>query len=151
MVRGITEVRAVIRALEGDIALVEVPDGGCGRCHEEGGCGGHHLTQALCGAPKVYRVANPSGLKIGDEVTLGISAKAVWVGANFAYAMPVLALLAGAMLGAFFHGDTGAIAGGVVGLVAAWLVLRWKMRQRLENQDFQPQIVSPLVQHEMRR
>ena len=151
MVREITEVRAVIRALEGDIALVEVPDGGCGRCHEEGGCGGHHLTQALCGDPKIYRVANPFGLKIGDEVTLGISAKALWSGANFAYALPVLALLVGAMLGAFFHGDSGAMVGGVFGLVAAWLVLRWKMRQGLENPDFQPQIVPSVVQHEMMR
>lgn len=152
MVKDNSEVRAVIRALEGDVALVEVQGGGCGRCHEEGGCGGHHLTQALCSAPKTYRVANPAGLKVGDEVTLGIASRAVWIGASFAYALPVLVLLAGAMIGAFIHDNGGAILGGVIGLFTAWLILRWKVRHGLENSDFQPQIVTPdSIQHEMRR
>lgn len=147
-----TEVRAVIRALDGDIALVEVQQGGCGRCHEEGGCGGHHLTQALCTEPKVYRVANPTGLQIGDEVMIGIPDRAVLIGANFAYVIPVLALIGGAFLGMSVHGDVGAILGGLGGLLLAWSLMRWKMRQGTGNKDFQPRIItSDLIQQETRR
>lgn len=145
-----TEVRAVVKALEGDIALVEIKQGGCGRCHEEGGCGGHHLTQALCSAPKIFRVYDSYGVAIGDEVILGLPARSVVFGANLAYVFPVFALLAGALLGSFFHGDRGAILGGFFGILLSWAFMRWKMRPGLENPDFQPKILN-LVQQERRR
>ena len=68
-----TTIRATVRSLDGDEALVEVELGGCGRCHEKGGCGGQQLTQMLCSGPKNYRVANPYGARVGDQVTVAIT------------------------------------------------------------------------------
>ncbi|OQA33944.1 MAG: SoxR reducing system protein RseC [Betaproteobacteria bacterium ADurb.Bin341] len=138
-----TQVRALVRALDDGTALVEVQGGGCGRCHESGGCGGHHLTQVFCGAPRTYCASNPFGAQVGDEVMVGIPARAVFVGATLAYTLPVLALLLGALTGMAFGGDMGAMLGGGLGLVLAWFFVRYKARSGAGNPDFRPQILAP--------
>ena len=62
-------VRAIVREINQADALVEIEQGGCGRCHEPGGCGGQQLTQMFCSTPKTYRVANEIGAGVGDRVT----------------------------------------------------------------------------------
>lgn len=142
-----TEIRAVVRSLDGEFAVVEVELGGCGRCHETGGCGGQHLTQALCTSPKTYRVANPLGAAIGDAVQVGIPDGAVRYSANLAYGVPILGVFAGALLGMQLYGDSGAIVGGLLGLLVAWLIVRNTARSGVENPRFQPQIISPRSNH----
>jgi len=144
-----TQVRALVRALEGDEALVEVLGVGCGRCHEPGGCGGHYLTQALCGAPTTYRAANPVGAQVGEEVLVGVPARAVLIGATLAYTLPVLVLLLGALAGMALGGDIGAMLGGGFGLASAWLFVRYKGRLVAGNPHFRPQILaSGSTQHQ---
>lgn len=135
-------IRAVVRALEAGEVLVEVEQGGCGRCHEKGGCGGQHLTQMLCAGPKTYRVGNPGGVAVGETVTVAIAAGAVRHSANLAYGLPILALIVGAMLGLQVGGDPGAMAGGAAGLIAAWLFARHRMRVGAGNNSIRPYIVS---------
>lgn len=142
-----TEARAVVRSLDGEFAIVEIQHGGCGRCHEKGGCGGQHLTQAFCGSPKAFRVANTTGVKVGDEVTLGIPAGAIRYSANLVYGLPIAGVFIGAFLGMRYAGDPGAMLGGLVGLVAAWLIIRAKAHAKAGNSEFQPQIISPTSIH----
>jgi len=137
-----TEIRAVVRALDGDEAIVEVAGGGCGRCHEKGGCGGQQLTQMLCGSAKTYRAANAAGARVGDEVTLGIPAGAVRYSANLAYGLPLVGVIGGALAGTAFNGEPGAMLGAVIGLLAAWAFMRYRARRPLEKLAIRPQIVS---------
>lgn len=139
----ITEIRAVVRALDDGVAFVEVEQGGCGRCHEKGGCGGQHLTQAFCSGPKSYRVANPGNVQVGDRVTVGIPAAALRYSANLAYGLPLLGVIAGAAAGMHWFGDRGAMLGGAIGLFVAWLLIRFRARAGLENPQMQPKIISP--------
>ena len=139
----ITEIRAVVRSLEGELAIVEVEQGGCGRCHEKGGCGGQHLTQAFCSSPRTYRVGNPGSARVGDQVTIGIPASALRYSANLAYGIPIVGIFAGAAAGMTLYGDTGSILGGLAGLVLAWLLIRYKSRTGLLNPEYQPKIISP--------
>ena len=81
-------VRAIVREINQADALVEVEQGGCGRCHEPGGCGGQQLTQMFCSTPKTYRVANEIGAGVGDRVTIAIAADSVRRTANLAYVQP---------------------------------------------------------------
>ncbi len=141
------EIRAVVRSFDGDFALVEVEQGGCGRCHEPGGCGGQQLTKAFCGSPKRYRVKNLPGIQIGEQVTIGIPQGAVRFSANLVYVLPVVAIFIGALLGMRYAGDPGAMAGGLIGLIAAWLIIRTKARSKTGNPEFQPQIISPTSIH----
>lgn len=142
MEEGASTVRAIVRACEGEEAVVEVEQGGCGRCHEKGGCGGQHLTQMFCSGPRTYRVLNPDGLTVGTAVTVVISAGAVRRSANLAYALPLAVLIAGALAGAQLGGDPGAMLGAATGLFGAWAFARLKVRQGIGNSGLRPYIVS---------
>ncbi|HZX32692.1 MAG TPA: SoxR reducing system RseC family protein [Rhodocyclaceae bacterium] len=138
----ISTIRGTVRAVDGQEAVVEVEQGGCGRCHEEGGCGGQHLTQMLCAGKKTYRVDNPCGAVVGDSVTIAIAAGAVRRSANLAYGLPLVAVIVGAVAGMQLGGDPGAMVGGSLGLFAAWLTMRRVSAPGAGNSDVRPYIIS---------
>ena len=135
-------VRAVVRAVDGESALVEVEQGGCGRCHEEGGCGGQQLTQMFCSGPKSYRVTNAVGAMIGDRVKIAVAPGSVRRTANLAYILPLTVAIAGAVIGMPFGGDIGAIVGSVCGIFAAYLYILFRTRQGAGNMAEGPHIIS---------
>lgn len=142
MAEETSTIRAVVRGLDGQQALVEVEQGGCGRCHEKGGCGGQHLTQMFCGGARSYRVENTVNAEIGDHVTVAIAAGSVRRTANLAYGAPLLALIAGALLGTSLAGNLGAMLGAACGLVLAVLYIRIRTRGGAESLANRPYIVS---------
>jgi sigma-E factor negative regulatory protein RseC len=135
-------VSAVIRALDGKEALVEVEAGGCGRCHEKGGCGGQQLTQMFCASPKTYRVSNNLGLDIGDRVTLAIAAGSVRRTANLAYGVPLTATIIGAALGTLLAGDFGGILGAAVSFALSLFYVRMRSHDASGKFSERPYIVS---------
>ena len=135
-------VRAIVREISQADALVEVEQGGCGRCHEAGGCGGQHLTQMFCSTPKTYRVTNEIGAGVGDRVTIAISAGSVRSSANLAYVLPLTATIAGAVLGMFLGDDPGAILGALAGLFLAFLHIRRRAAADNGFSAIHPHIVS---------
>ncbi len=137
-----TTVRAIVLEIDQADALVEVEQGGCGRCHEAGGCGGQHLTQMFCSTPRTYRVANEIGARIGDRVTIAISAGSVRRSANLAYVLPLTATIAGAVLGMFLGDDQGAMLGAAAGLFIAFLHARRRVAADTGTSAIRPQIIS---------
>lgn len=135
-------IRARVVALEGAMAEVEVAQGGCGRCHETGGCGGQQLTQIFCSGPRYYRVANPLGAQVGEQVTLGVPDGALGRSANLAYGLPVAALIVGAIIGAALAGDPGAMLGAAGGLVAAFVFVIYRSRRSTVAAAENPVIIS---------
>lgn len=135
-------IRAVVRALDGQNALVEVEHGGCGRCHEKGGCGGQQLTQMFCSGPKIYQVDNTIGAAIGDRVTIAVPPGSVSYSANLAYILPLTVTIAGAALGSPLGGDAGAILGAIAGLIASFLYIRFHSRCNAGNSAGRPHIIS---------
>lgn len=138
----VSTVRAVVRAFDAGDVLLEVEQGGCGRCHEKGGCGGQNLTQMFCSGPKAYRLRDPGGLSVGDRVKVAIAAGAVRRSANLAYGLPLAGLIGGAVVGMQVAADAGAMAGGAAGVLLAWLLVRNRVRAHTGNPEFQPYIVS---------
>ena len=124
------------------MALVEIEQGGCGRCHEAGGCGGQSLTQMMCGGAKQYRVANDIGAVVGDRVNVAIAAASVRQGANLGYVLPLTASIAGAVLGMQLGNDPGAMLGGMAGLVGAFLYVRQRMARGAGFSANRPHIIS---------
>lgn len=137
-----TTIRAVVRALEGERALVEVEAGGCGRCHEEGGCGGQQLTQMFCSGPKTYLADNPLGARVGEQVTIAIAAGTVRQVANLAYGVPLTATIGGALLGMQWGGDLAAMLGAGSGLALAIAYIRWRNANPSGNFSARPHIIS---------
>ena len=137
-----TTVRAVVHALDGKDAFVEVDQVGCGRCHEEGGCGGQQLTQMFCTGQKTYRVENTIGAAVGDKVSIAIAPGSVRRTANLAYGVPLAATIGGAALGATFGGDLAAVLAAGVGLTLAFLYVRFRARGDTGNPAERPHIIS---------
>ncbi|MBP9714712.1 MAG: SoxR reducing system RseC family protein [Sterolibacterium sp.] len=125
------ENRGIVRRVEGDQVEVEVRplSGGCGRCHEEGGCGSHLLNESL--RPRqlsVYRLHNTINARVGDSVILQVAEGAVLRAALWAYLLPVLLLIAGTAVGRLLSppGDERApLLGAAAGLLLGLLVLRF--------------------------
>lgn len=135
-------IRAVVRAVNGDQAVVEVEHGGCGRCHEKGGCGGQHLTQMFSSGPRTYYVDNRAGASIGERVTVAIAADSVRRTANLAYGVPLVATLIGAALGTQVGGDLGAMFGAGIGLLFSVFYVRFRSPDHSGNFPDRPYIIS---------
>lgn len=142
MESGQTTVRGVVRALDGADALVEVEQGGCGRCHEEGGCGGQQLTQMFCSSPKTYRVENVIDAAVGDRLVIGITSASVRKTASLAYGTPLVSTIAGAALGSSFGGDGGAILGAAIALPLSFIYIHFYAKGAAGNSIERPHIVS---------
>ena len=115
--------------------------GGCGRCNENGGCGGVSIAQPLCSKPKTLLVPNRFGVQMGDKVLVAIPDALLSQGVTRAYLIPLLLLFAGSILGGallpviapiqwLVSSDIGAIAGAGVGLIAAWAQLQRSQRSQ---------------------
>lgn len=135
-------IQAIVRSLDGKWVHVEVEQGGCGRCHEKGGCGGQHLTQMFCSGPKTYRVENTIGADVGDRVKIAVAVGSVSRTANLAYILPLTATIAGAALGATFGSDLSAMVGAGIGLGAAFLYVIARSHRNTGNLTERPHIIS---------
>lgn len=135
-------IQAVVRQVDCLNAVVEVEHGGCGRCHEKGGCGGQQLTQMFCSGQKTYRVENSMGARVGERVTVAVSAGSVRRTANLAYGLPLLATIAGAVGGTSLNGDAGGMIGALLGLVLSFLYIRFRARRDIESLSGHPHIIS---------
>ncbi|MBL8427812.1 MAG: SoxR reducing system RseC family protein [Dechloromonas sp.] len=135
-------IRGIVRSLDGTNALVEVEQGGCGRCHEEGGCGGQQLTQMFCSGLKTYQADNAIGAVVGDRVVVATPPGSVRRTANLAYGIPLLGTIGGAMVGMQLAGDIGGIAGALAGLMGAFGYIRFHTKRNTGNSLGRPHIVS---------
>lgn len=142
MGKQVSTIRGVVRALDRREAIIEVEQGGCGRCHEEGGCGGQQLTQMFCAGSKIYRADNPDGVQVGEKVDVVIAAGAIRHGANVAYVLPLLGLMGGAVLGMQIAGDAGAMIGGTTVMFLSWFLTRQHVRAGSGNLENRPYIIS---------
>ena len=118
------EAKGVIVALEGEYALVQVDQSGCGRCHEVDGCGGNPLNKLFGETSRRFRVMNPGNSVVGDCVTLVMAEGSIRRGAVQAYVLPLIGLFTGAFLGLALAGEPGAMLGALTGLFIAVLILR---------------------------
>ncbi len=142
MAQGGSTVCGVVRAVHGRQAEVAVDEGGCGRCHEAGGCGGQNLGRMFAGAPRTYRVDNSLGVAVGERVTIAIAAGSVRRAANLAYGVPLLAAIAGALVGNALLGDPGSIGGALLAFAGALLHVRRRSRGIAGYLAGEPHIVS---------
>lgn len=134
------DAQGTIAGVDGDYAIVHMDETGCGRCHEQGGCGGNNLGQMFCSTPRTFRVLNPGKASVGDRVRVAIADGAVRRSAVYAYGFPLLALFIGALGGAAFAGEPGAIFGAFGCLFAAWFLLRRAQLRSKPDQRFQAYI-----------
>jgi len=130
--------------IEGDFAWIESERrSSCGGCTAHEGCGTGVIARAFGKRMVTLKVLNRIDARVGDGVVIGISETGLVRGAFAVYALPLLALFAGALCARWLAGgsEPATIAGGAGGLVAglAWL-LRFSRRTRTDA-AYQPVIL----------
>lgn len=121
----------------GDTAWVETTRrSSCGSCSARSGCGTGALAGLFGARAHLVQVTNPVGARPGDQVVVGISESLLVRGSLAVYLLPLLTLLAGALLAEGLApqlGGTGsdapAIFGGLTGLAAGFLWLHRRNRR----------------------
>lgn len=137
------ETRAIVVKVDKQFALVQANQGnGCEQCNGKG-CGTGKLSQMFCSKPRQFQVDNPINAGIGDEVIVSVAEGAVLRGIGLVYLLPLVLLVAGAMLGSNWAAqasqrDGYAAAGALMGLVAGFVFAKWfsSRQARQKNQPY---------------
>ena len=126
------EEEVVVERVERGRIWVGTTVSGCGFCSQA--CGAQMVGKFLRGKPySMMRVETGLSLKPGDRVVVGVPEGALVKGSFMTYAVPLLALFAGAVIGAWASQsyapsavDTLSAAAGFSGMLAALAVFRLK-------------------------
>lgn len=122
--------------------LAVQPAAACSACGARRSCQGGDEQHG----GRVFSLALEPGLAVGSTVTLRLPDERLALGALLAYLLPVLSLLAGAVLGEPLGGNAGALAGSGAGLLLGLAAARSILRRRGEAW-FAPQLLpSPAAQ-----
>ncbi|NLF54688.1 MAG: SoxR reducing system RseC family protein [Thauera phenolivorans] len=139
------EAFARVQRIDNDRVWLKVLDagGGCGRCHEPGGCRSVQITQAF-GLPRdEFALPRKDGVGVGDRVRIAIADGAPLRAALLSYGLGAALLLIGAAVGAGVtdgNADLGAGAGALGGLALAVLFNRILPRSRTWRAGLQMEI-----------
>lgn len=141
------EENARVVSSEGDYAWVETERrSSCGSCSAKG-CGTGALSKILGRRTQRLKVFNPVKAKAGDEVVLGIEEQILLKGSMAVYIVPLLAMLAGGLVGEALAPQWGSdVEGlsallGIFGLAAGFLWLNRYTRRHASDKRFMPTIL----------
>jgi sigma-E factor negative regulatory protein RseC len=135
-----------VRRLDADMAVVTSVRSVCENCASTGGCGFVKLSQLLCYSPKEFKVDNPVGVGPGDDVIIGAVEGTLVRFSLVVYLVPLLLLVAGAMVGEFatpigFSRDIYAIGGFLAALAPSIAWMRAVNRRYRDSPDVRPVIL----------
>ena len=138
----ITENGRVV-GVRGDKAWVQtIRASACESCSARSGCGQRVLAGASAGRANQVLVTNHLNAHVGDEVSIAIEESALLSASLLVYAVPLILLVLGAVLGQqwFPAQDAGAVAGAIAGLAAGFAVAR--VAQTRSRFGYEPTLVD---------
>lgn len=138
----ITESGKVV-AVNGDKVWVQtIRTSACESCSARHGCGQRALASVSSGRANQVLVANSLGARVGDEVTVAIDESALLGASLLVYALPLVLMVAGAVLGhQLSAGSDGAsMLGAVTGLALGFLAARRGQSRSAAN--WEPRLVA---------
>lgn len=123
---AVIEAPGVVERIDGDSAWVRLTEiqGGCGRCHEPGGCGGARIAHAFGRPDSVFRVDVDDAVQVGQPVLLVADEGAALGAAMVSYGASTLLVLLSVGLGTWLVGETGAVAGLLIALTGSVAMIR---------------------------
>ena len=150
------EQTAVVRKLEGHYAVVEVlRQSSCGQCNAKKGCGTGMLENSIGRRAMRMKAFNQCESRPGDEVIVAIPEKGFIKSAFFTYLLPLLMMLAGAVLAQQFatssdwaYSDFSALVGAGMGFAIALLILKRYSLKLEKDEQLHPVVIrktSPAI------
>jgi sigma-E factor negative regulatory protein RseC len=143
----ITETGRVV-AVEADSLWVEtIRRSTCNSCSAQKACGHGLMNKMDSGRQHHVRALldgqSADDFNLDDEVEISITEQVLVVGALVVYMLPLLLMLAGAIITAqFLTGDVAAFAGSVVGLSVGLAIVRYHSYCTRNQRQFQPLVVA---------
>ncbi|WP_346836841.1 SoxR reducing system RseC family protein [Microbulbifer sp. SAOS-129_SWC] len=142
------EERGRVVAIESGAIWVEtLQRSGCHGCSAKSGCGTGLLSDYLssradrAGAARVRVALNswdPQDIALNDTAVIGIAENTLAIGALLIYLLPLVSLLMATVAGNALAGESGAIAGAVLGLLGGAALVRLYGRRRAGDPAFAP-------------
>jgi sigma-E factor negative regulatory protein RseC len=120
----------VIKAAPDGVWVQAVEPSGCGTCGGEG-CSSRRIAELFQRKPRQFLVDCDLALAPGERIVVGIAHGSVLKSALRLYGLPLVLMLAGALLAqAVRPGDGPALVGMLLGGLAGWLAARGGQTQR---------------------
>ena len=120
----------------------------CSSCSAEKGCGTAILSKVLGNRRNVVRVLSAMPLRVGDRVVIGIREQALVRGSLAVYAVPILLLLLGGLIGElgaeqfiWENAEFASVTLGISGFIAGLVWLRRFTRRIRNDANFQPVVL----------
>jgi sigma-E factor negative regulatory protein RseC len=120
----------------------------CSSCSAEKGCGTATLSKVLGNRRNVVRVLSAMPLRVGDQVVIGIREQALVRGSLAVYAVPILLLLLGGLIGElgaeqfiWENAEFASVTLGISGLIAGLVWLKRFTRRIRNDPNFQPVVL----------
>ncbi len=147
----LSEVGRIV-ALESDSVWVEtIRRSTCGTCQAQKGCGHGILNSIGDGRRSFVRVlpgkVQLRDCQVDDSVRISIPEAVLLRGSLIVYLLPLLCMLAGALLAVNFGTGTEdvlAALGAIAGLVAGFAIVRWHGLRHRNDASYQPVLVEVL-------
>ena len=122
----------------------------CGSCAANKGCGHGLLNRYSDGKRGYIRVIESeqlaaSACRVDDQVLIAIPEEVILRGSLILYVLPLVAMLAGAALGAYLvpaGGDIASLAGAAIGFLAGFAVVRLHAYKHRDDESFQPRLLE---------
>jgi sigma-E factor negative regulatory protein RseC len=144
----IEETAQVVRVDGADVWVETRRRSTCSGCAAEKGCGTAALSKVLGNRRTLVRVLADMPLRVGDQVVIGIAEQALVRGSLAVYAVPLLLLLLGAVIGdmgagrgLWDNGEAGSLVLGLGGLAAGLLWLKRFTRRIQNDAHYQPVVL----------
>lgn len=126
----IEEQASVVAVADGMAEVATLRRSACGSCNAKSGCGTSILAAWFPQRQLTFRLPNQVGARPGDTVVVGLDEARLQRASVLLYGLPLLGLLAGAVIGEAIVGhlaasaELGAVSGGLFGLTAALVFVR---------------------------
>ncbi|PHQ83452.1 MAG: alginate biosynthesis protein AlgM [Thalassobium sp.] len=116
------EVVAVVEQGEGGIWVEATQRSACGSCNARSGCGQHSLSKL--GRPMRLWIPTDRNYQVGDQVILSLPQGGLALSALVLYGLPLVGLIAGAILGQRLGTDLLSALVGIAGLGIGFVVAK---------------------------
>ncbi|MBF7731635.1 SoxR reducing system RseC family protein [Pseudomonas sp. N040] len=143
----IEETGRVVALEEGAVWVETLRKSTCSSCSANAGCGQGLLDKLGVGRQRGFvRVLSDLQLALDDVVVIGIREDLLLRAALLVYLLPILGLLAAALLASSLGLAEGwVILSGMAGLLGAWLVVRWRCRHSEDDPARQPVVLRAML------
>lgn len=143
------EQTAIVIRIEGQYALVEAQrQSSCSSCNAKKGCGTGVLENSLGKRAMQMKAVNQCDASPGDEVVVAVPEKGFIKSAFFTYLLPLILMLAGAVMAqqlsisqGWTYQDIFALIGAGIGFVFALLILRVYSNKIEQDEQLHPVIL----------